>query len=168
MDFETVFSKRKTISISVKGGSVIVRCPYGTSSERVFELLKKHEAWILKHVEKSLLKEAKYNDLSDEKIKELKKEAKIYFNTETKRFSEIMGLKYGRITITSAKTRFGSCSSKKNICFSYRLMLYPPAAREYVIVHELCHLVHLDHSKKFYSLLMKYMPDYKVRKRLLN
>ena len=78
-----------------------------------------------------------------------------------------MGLKYGRIKITSAKTRYGSCSIDKNICFSYMLMLYPEAARDYVIVHELCHLVHMNHGRKFYDLLAKFMPDYKERKRLL-
>ena len=78
-----------------------------------------------------------------------------------------MGLKHGRITITSAKTRFGSCSSKGNISYSYLLMTYPEAAREYVVVHELAHLVHMNHSAAFYSLVEQYMPDYKARRKLL-
>jgi len=78
-----------------------------------------------------------------------------------------MNLKYGRITITSAKTRFGSCSSKGNISYSYKLMLYPEAAREYVVVHELAHLVEMNHSKRFYSLVERYLPDYKERRKLL-
>ena len=78
-----------------------------------------------------------------------------------------MGLKYGRITITSAKTRFGSCSSKGRISYSYRLMLYPEAARDYVVVHELAHLVEMNHSKRFYDVIEKFMPDYKERKRML-
>ena len=78
-----------------------------------------------------------------------------------------MGLNYGRITITSAKKRFGSCSSVGNISYSYRLMLYPEAAREYVVVHELAHLVEMNHSKKFYEVIAKILPDYKYRKKLL-
>jgi len=78
-----------------------------------------------------------------------------------------MSLKHGRITITSAKTRFGSCSSKGNISYSYRLMLYPEAAREYVVVHELAHLLEMNHSKRFYAIIEKYLPDYKERKKLL-
>ena len=78
-----------------------------------------------------------------------------------------MGLKYSRITITGAKTRFGSCSSKGNISFSYRLMLYPEAAREYVVIHELAHLLEMNHSKRFYAIIEKYIPDYKERKKLL-
>ena len=144
-----------------------VRAPFGTDKKTIEKLVLKHEAWIIKHLSKSLEKEEKFSDLSDEEIKNLKASAKMYFESQTKRISEIMGLKYGRIKITSAKTRFGSCSSDKNICFSYRLMLYPEAAREYVIAHELCHLVHMNHGRKFYALLAKYMPDYKERKRLL-
>ena len=167
MKYDIVFSKRRTVSLSIKNGELTVRAPYGTSDKRIAEILLKHEKWIKNNLEKSLRKEEKFAHLSEEEIKNLKKEAKKYFDFKTKEFSEIMGLKYGRITITSAKTRFGSCSSKKNIAFSYRLMLYPEAAREYVVVHELCHLVHMNHSKNFYQLLMRYLPDYKERRRLL-
>ena len=79
-----------------------------------------------------------------------------------------MGIKYGRITITSAKKRFGSCSSKGNISYSYLLYLYPEAAREYVIVHELAHRVYMNHSPDFYRFIERYMPDYKLRKKLLS
>ena len=82
-------------------------------------------------------------------------------------YAEIMGLKYGRITITSAKHRFGSCSSKGNLSFSYRLMMYPEAAIDYVVVHELAHIVEMNHSKAFYAVIEKVLPDYKERIKLL-
>ncbi len=167
MNYKTVFSKRKTISLSVKNGELIVRAPFGTKEKRILELLKKHEAWIEKHLARSIENMQKFPSLDETEIKALKKAAKEYFRYKIEEYSRIMGLKYGRMTITSAKTRFGSCSSSKNICFSYRLMLYPEAAREYVVVHELCHLVHMNHSSAFYNLLSKYLPDYKERKRLL-
>ena len=167
VNYVTVFSDRRSISLTIKNGVLTVRAPFGTDKNTIQKLILKHEPWVLKHLEKSREKEGRFNFLSEKDIAQIKKDAKIYFESQTKIFSEIMGLKYGRIKITSAKTRFGSCSSDKNICFSYRLMLYPKEAREYVIVHELCHLVYMNHSKKFYSLLEKYMPDYKERKRLL-
>ena len=71
------------------------------------------------------------------------------------------------IKITSARTRFGSCSSKNSICFSWRLMLYPPEAIDYVIVHELAHIRHHDHSPAFYALIEQYLPDWKARMKLL-
>ena len=86
---------------------------------------------------------------------------------KTELYSNIMGLSYGRITITGAKRRFGSCSSRGDISYSFRLMAYPDRAIDYVVVHELCHLVHMNHSRDFYALLEKYLPDYKERRALL-
>ena len=78
-----------------------------------------------------------------------------------------MGLVPAGIKITSARTRFGSCSGKNSICFSWRLMLYPPEAIDYVIVHELAHIRHHDHSLAFYALIEQYLPDWKARMKLL-
>ena len=78
-----------------------------------------------------------------------------------------MGVSYEKVSINSAKTRFGSCSSRKTLNFSYRLALYPYEAIEYVCVHELAHLTEMNHSKKFWAIVEKYLPDYKERKKLL-
>ena len=78
-----------------------------------------------------------------------------------------MGLVPTGIKVTSARTRFGSCSGKNSICFSWRLMLYPPEAIDYVIVHELAHIRHHDHSPAFYALIERYMPDWRERMKLL-
>ena len=78
-----------------------------------------------------------------------------------------MGLKYGRVKITSAQKRYGSCNSEGNICYSYRLMMYPPEVRDYGVVHELAHLKEMNHSKRFYDVVASVMPDYKRRRRYL-
>ena len=72
-----------------------------------------------------------------------------------------------KITVTGARTRFGSCSGKNSICFSYHLMRYPDKAIDYVVVHELAHIKHKNHSKDFYSFVARFMPDYKEREKLL-
>ena len=167
MDFEIIRSARRSVSISIKSGRVILRAPYSLSDEKAEKIIKKHEDWIISKIKISQEKAESRRDLSEDEIKLLKSEAKAYFKRETEKFSNIMNLKYSRITITGAKTRFGSCSSKGNICFSYLLMLYPESAREYVIVHELAHLIEMNHSKKFYSIIEKYLPDYKERKKQL-
>ena len=167
MKYKLELSKRKSISISVKGGELVVKAPLGTTAARAEAVIEKHRAWIEKHMEIEKKRIAQDAALTDEKIAELKRSARTYLETKTKYFANIMGLKYGRITITSAKTRFGSCSSKGNISYSYLLMTYPEAAREYVVVHELAHLVHMNHSAAFYSLVERYMPDYKARRKLL-
>ena len=71
------------------------------------------------------------------------------------------------ITITGAEKRFGSCSAKNRICFSWRLMAYPEEAIDYVVVHELAHIRHKDHSKRFYAFVEEVLPDWRERRRLL-
>lgn len=167
MKYKLELSKRRSISISVKGGELVVKAPLGTTIARAEAVIEKHRAWIEKHMEIEKKRIAQDAALTDERIAELKRSARTYLGDKTKYYANLMGLKYGRITITSAKTRFGSCSSKGNISYSYRLMMYPEAAREYVVVHELAHLVHMNHSPAFYALVEKYMPDYKSRRKLL-
>ena len=167
MEYTLIYSDRKTMSISVKGGVLTVRAPKGMSKTVIERFIIKNKNWIDIHIEKEKINMAIFNTLSDDDIKALKRDAKEFLISKTKYYADIMGLKYGRVTITSAKTRFGSCSSKGNISYSYRLMLYPEAAREYVVVHELAHLIEMNHSKHFYSIVEKILPDYKIRKRML-
>lgn len=85
----------------------------------------------------------------------------------TKLYGNSMGLSYNNITIKDIKTRWGSCSSKKNINYNVRLMLMPIDIIDYIVVHELCHLVYLNHSKEYWQLVEKHMPDYKEREKKL-
>ena len=105
--------------------------------------------------------------LTEEQIKELRRRARSVLTAKTEALAAVMGVHYNKITITSAKTRFGSCNSKGNISYSYRLMLYPEAAQDYVVVHELAHLVEMNHSPRFYAIVARYLPDYKQRAALL-
>ncbi len=167
MEYEIIYSKRKTISISVDRSLIVVKAPIGTEEKTIKEVLQKHSGWIERQIESQKRKASLFDDLSEDDIKKIKKNARKYFKETTERYSQIMGLKYGRITITSAQKRFGSCSSQGNISFSYRLMLYPEEAREYVVVHELAHLKEMNHSKRFYKIVEAVLPDYKWRKSLL-
>ena len=167
MDYKIVFSSRRTISLCVKEGKLIVKAPYKTSTKRIEELVNSHKDWINKHIEKQVEKNRRFESLTDADIDLLRKNAKIILPLKVEQYSKIMGLKYGRITITGAKTRFGSCSAKGNLAFSYRLMLYPEAAIDYVVVHELAHLRELNHSPAFYKVVASVLPDYKERIKLL-
>ena len=165
--YSVVYSTRRTVSLQIKDGALIVRSPHGVTTDKIDSIIEKHAKWIRNAMERQSLKLKKERSFTDEEIAAMKKEAKRILCAKVSFFSEIMGLEYGRITITSAKTRFGSCSSSKNLSFSYRLMLYPEAAIDYVVVHELAHLVHMNHSKNFYDLIAKYLPDYKEYRRML-
>ncbi len=167
MNYSVIYSKRKTISISIVKGEVLVKAPIRTSKKKIEEVIIKHKKWINKHLESQRRKNEMLGALTEDDISLLKREARKYFKDKIDFYSNLMGLKYSRMTITSAEKRFGSCSERGNICFSYRLMLYPEPAREYVVVHELAHLAEMNHSKKFYAIVEKVLPDYKERKRLL-
>ena len=72
------------------------------------------------------------------------------------------------LRITTARKRYGSCSSKGSLCFSCYLMCCPEEAVVLVVVHELCHLREMNHGPGFYALLERYLPDWKERKKLLH
>lgn len=167
MDYEIIYSDRRTISLVVKDGNVIVRAPRGVKREYIDTFVQKHREWIEKSLTKSRRSPDPLAEFSAKEIEALREKARNMLTEKTDYYSKIMGLKYGRITITGAKTRFGSCSSKGNISYSYRLLLYPDAAIDYVVVHELAHLVEMNHSSRFYKIIESVMPDYNKRIKLL-
>ena len=167
MKYKVIYSKRKTIALSIVDGGLVVKAPLKTKDEVIEAVIIKHARWVGRHLASQRRKIEMFSSLSEDDIKLLKKSARIYFKEKIEYFSQIMGIKYSRMTITSAEKRFGSCNSKGNICFSYRLMLYPEAAREYVVVHELAHRIEMNHSPRFYKIIESVLPDYKERKRLL-
>lgn len=148
--------------------AVLIRVPLSTSDQRAIDFANTHEAWI----EKAIIKQQNRNltalsEPTKEEFAALKADALKYLPSRTKYFSDILGLYPTSVKITSAKSRFGSCNGKNGICFSCFLMRYPKDAIDYVIVHELCHIKHHNHSKRFWALVEHYMPDYKERKKLL-
>ena len=167
MEYKIIYSKRKTLELRIVDGVPVVRAPMRTKRSIIDIFVREHENWIIKNINKQKEKEAMIASLTDADIKMLKTAAKVYFKEKVLYYSNIMNLNPSRVTITSAMKRFGSCSSTGNISFSYRLMLYPEEAREYVVVHELAHLREMNHSRNFYRIIESILPDYKERKRLL-
>jgi len=82
-------------------------------------------------------------------------------------FNEHYGLKYNRVTFRNQKTRWGSCSSAKNLNFNWRLIMAPIEVIDYVIVHELCHLRYMNHSAAFWNLVGEQIPQYKALRKWL-
>lgn len=92
----------------------------------------------------------------------LRKVGKLYLEDRTRFLAKTYGFTINRITIKNVKTRWGSCSSKKNINFNLKLMMANKEAIDYVIIHELCHIKEMNHSQKFWDLVKGIMPDYKT------
>ena len=102
--------------------------------------------------------------LTNAEIQELADKALDYIPKRVEYFSKLIGVNYGRITIRSQKTRWGSCSAKGNLNFNCLLMLTPPEIIDYVVVHELCHRKQMNHSSAFWAEVEKILPDYKERR----
>lgn len=167
MEYKLIRSKRKTVELSIDDDFLpTVKAPLKMSKKDIDAFVAKHEKWIEKHTAAKLERTEKFAVNPEEEMA-LKANALPYLTERTAYFSDIMGVSYSGIKITSAKKRFGSCSGKNSICYSWRLMLYPPEAIDYVVVHELSHTVHKNHGKDFYRLIEKYLPDYKKREKML-
>ncbi len=168
MEYTLIRSKRKTVALQINAdGELIVRAPMRFSERKIKKLIEEHSEWIEKKTAESLERKMNHPELSEEEKVAYKKQARTMLPALTEKYAAIMGVSYGTVKITSAQKRFGSCSSKNNICYSYILMQYPIEAIEYVVVHELAHTVHHDHSRAFYDLIAKYLPDYKLREKML-
>ncbi len=167
-DYEIVFSSRKTMVINIKpDGSVIVRAPTGTDKNKADKFVRDNLDKIENAKEKFSAKSELYKKASPEEEMELRKKAKELLPLRVQYYSALIGVTPGRITVTGARTCFGSCSGKNNISFSFYLMRFPQEAVDYVVVHELCHIIHHNHSKEFYKEIEKILPDYEQRRKLL-
>ncbi len=167
--YELKRSKRKSISVEIsREAKVIVRAPLKMSVKDVEAFLNSKSEWIDKHL--SAMKEklaTMPRKLSEAEKNELKKNAKIIISKRVEYFAKIMGVDYNRISIKFQKTRFGSCSTKKNLNFNALVALMPSEILDYVIVHELSHLKEMNHSKQFWREVARVMPDYKPKRKWL-
>lgn len=98
----------------------------------------------------------------------LRRQALEFLTARAKELAEKMGVIFNNLTVKDQKSLWGSCSQKNNLNFSYRLIKMPRAVIDYLVVHELAHLVHFDHSPDFWATVEKYVPDYKQHRRWLN
>jgi len=96
-----------------------------------------------------------------------KKKARSYLSGRVDYYSGMLKLTAGSVRITSAETRWGSCSQVNRLSFSFRLIMAPPAVVDYVVVHELMHIREKNHSSKFWALVIEVIPDYKNHRRWL-
>jgi predicted metal-dependent hydrolase len=96
-----------------------------------------------------------------------REQARGFIENRINYFNKFYGFEINRIAIKNTRTRWGSCSSKGNLNFNYKIIYLKPALADYLLVHELCHLGELNHSKKFWALVAKTIPDYnKINKEL--
>ena len=148
-------------------GRLVVTVPKLKISQRqIDQLLRAKADWLIKQQQKFL----KFKPLlKSSRIDYLKYQAsaRSLVLSKLQHFNQLYRFHYGRVAIKNQRTRWGSCSAKKNLNFNYRLIFLPTKLVDYLIVHELCHLAELNHSPKFWQLVAQTMPDYQLRKKEL-
>lgn len=166
--FTIVHSRRKTMAVQVtRDGRVVVRCPMRVSDEAATAFARGHEEWIRKHYREAKERMANRVTLTAEQVKEYRRQAGQVLAERTAYWAERMGVTYGRITIREQVTRWGSCSAKGNLNYNWKLILVPVELLDYVVVHELAHRQEMNHSKRFWEIVEKELPDYRQRRKAL-
>ena len=170
VEYTLIRSSRRTLGLEITADlRVVVRAPKRCSQRQIADFVARHEDWIRDHlaIQQRRAVAAAARAVTPEQEAELRLQAKEYIPQRVAYYAPLVGVTPTGIKITSAQMRFGSCSGKNRLCFSWRLMQYPPAAIDYVVVHELCHIHHHNHSAAFWSAVAAVMPDYKQRQALL-
>lgn len=163
--YRLIRSKRKTVAIEIRpDGALWVRAPKWVPRTLIERELAAREEWIARRL--ASLPPPKPAP-SAQQLAAWRAEAAASLPARVAHYAAIMGVTPAAVKINAAEKRFGSCSSKGNLNFSCRLMAYPAAAIDYVVVHELAHLTHMNHSAAFYACVAAVLPDYKERIALL-
>lgn len=144
-------------------GELIATLPKGIHFGKLESFLHQKADWILRKI--NLAKKRKFDILLPKSNRKeyfkYKKQALELAKRKIEELNEFYGFTYSRISIRNQKTRWGSCSRKGNLNFNYKIIHLPEKYLDYIIVHELCHLGELNHSRRFWALVEKTIPDYK-------
>ena len=179
------YKKKKNISLTIDPeGFITIRAPLGIPEEELEKIIAPMAPKIEKRLaeiekNKQIFNEGSYND--DEYFKlfgeyvsyvesgiaqsELPKyyldSLKDYLDESLNRYSKLMGVKFKEVKITQTKTTWGTCNTSKKLTFNLRLAMAPKSVIDYVVVHELAHLKHMNHDRSFWNTVGKVLPDYK-------
>lgn len=217
IEYEIIYSKRKTMEISIKPpDKITVRVPMRLPKYKIIERLTEKGDWILKHLnnfktidykpinrefingEKLLYLGREYNliiyedylrekpevyieeghivvNFKENNKDDIKRSLELWYRKEAlnyilgsiKQYEKIFNKKPKAIVVKEQKKRWGSCTYDNRLLFNWRCVMARPQAIDYVILHEMCHIVHKDHSKNFWNLVESIMPSYKEEKQWL-
>ena len=170
-------TNRRTMALEIRpDGTLLVRAPLYATTDQIRQFVSQNTGWIEKHIEKAKARMAERESeqalhpvhrMTEAELRALADQALQDLPPRARHFASLLGVSYGRITIRNQRTRWGSCSSKGNLNFNCLLMLAPENVRDYVVVHELCHRLEMNHSPHFWAHVASILPDYKEQKKWL-
>lgn len=169
---EPKWRQRYQLKVARSGDEIVARIPARWGEAETQGMLYRHRRWLQLReqelrlrVEKSAVRKQAVVGFCELDESWYRKAAKVVLKRRCDIWAQRMGLRYGALRITGAVTRWGSCSSRGNLSFSWRLLATRWDLLEYVVVHELAHRVHFDHSSRFWGLVGQYIPDYMQRRK---
>ena len=168
--YTVIRSSRKTITLEItRDGRLLVRCPNRMTREAIETFIRDKVGWIEKHMPAK--PNAPVSRFTEMQLREFTNTVKALLQPRLEYFAKQLGVSYNRVTVRSQRSRWGSCCKHKNgaynLNFNCLLALVPPEILDYVVVHELCHIREMNHSKEFWALVGTILPDYKSRKKWL-
>ncbi|MDD5397094.1 MAG: M48 family metallopeptidase [Candidatus Moranbacteria bacterium] len=154
-------AKRLKLAISCDGNCVVT-LPWRMGFVSADEFIRKNAEWVLEKMKamKKIGKNSLFARHDQEEYLKLKETAREMVARRLEKYAEFYGLQYNGVAIRNQKTRWGSCSSKGNLNFNYKILLLPQRHADYIIVHELCHLKEFNHGKCFWNLVSQTIPEY--------
>ncbi len=159
--------RAKHVRIAVNcDGAVIITQPFSISLERIEKIISKKIDWILDKII-FFKKHTVHQKTSAHEYKMYREEALLLVQSRIQYFNDHYQFIFNRISIRNQKTRWGSCSRRGNLNFNYRIIHLSSELADYIVVHELCHLAELNHSKNFWKLVEKTTPNYSKSRYML-
>ena len=163
--YRLIRAKRKTVSLRIEeDGTLTVRAPLRMAIRETDQIVEEHREWILTRLKALEARKQVKRTYTEQERESGKKMARKAIIEKCQMFGEQMGISYGMISIREQKTRWGSCSSKGNLNFNWKLILMPEEILDYVVVHELAHRKEMNHSRAFWAIVEQVLPDYQERR----
>ena len=164
IEYTLIKSKIKNMYIHIKDGKVIVKAPVKLKDKYIENFINKKAKWIYEKLKENKLKSSNHEEIEQNDVERLEKVVK----ESIKKYSTKLGVTPQKVRIKKIKYAWGSCSSKKNITINMLLANKEEKVIEYVVLHEMCHLIYMNHSKDFWNLVEKHIPKYKEYKNKLH
>ena len=157
-------ARAKKISIRIhpgpeEGGRVVLTVPHRASVRRGERFLSEHAGWVLGQAKRLAGQETMLSRTSVREYRKRRAEALHFVRQKVEQWNTVYGFTYDRVTVRDQKTRWGSCSKRGNLSFSWKLLLLPEQLADYIVVHELCHLKEFNHSSRFWNLVTQAIPE---------
>ncbi len=158
-------ARRMRVTIH-RDGRVVATAPRFFDLKILDKFVQDKKGWIVEKVQKFLCSPLRFVKNSSKKdLKKYRVEVLAMVKERLNYYNQFYNLKYNRISIRNQKSRWGSCSKRGNLNFNYKILQLPAEIRDYIIVHELCHLQEFNHSKNFWNLVSQTVPNYKEIRR---